>query len=294
MFRSKLILGVGTAVALSCGFGFLANPAQAHADTVTSTGIDHTVVQGDTLWGLSQKYGVSLQNVFNANHKSETNSFLQVGDQVFIPSAKTVQTMTAMTQRTNTNTNTSATSNKSRVSTASTTASAPTSAAGSASSTSTSSTTTQASTTAQATQATTSARKTASTVSSSSVATPVAQSNSTTATAPAQTTQSTSVSTNATGSTARSSVSTATTGGSTYSQFIAAGGTPSLWSGVVLPESGGQPSASNGQYHGLGQTAESWGQGSVTSQTKGMINYATSRYGSVPNAVSFRAQHGWW
>ena len=295
MFRSKLILGVGTAVALGCGFGFLANPAQAHADTVTSTGIEHTVVQGDTLWGLSQKYGVSLQNVFNANNKSKTNSFLQIGDQIFIPSAKTVRTTTATIQRTNTNT--SATGNTSSASTASTTASAPTSAASSASSTSTVSTATQASTTAQATQATqatTPARKTASTASSSSVATPVVQSSSTTATATAQTPQPAKASTNTNGSTARSSVSTAATGGSTYSQFIAAGGTPSLWSGVVVPESGGEPSASNGQYHGLGQTAESWGHGSVASQTKGMVNYATSRYGSVPNAVSFRAQHGWW
>lgn len=286
MFRSKLILGVGTAVALGCGFGVLANPSQANADTVTSTGIEHTVVQGDTLWGLSQKYGVSLQNLFNTNNKSETNSFLQIGDQILIPGAKTAQATTATIQHTNTNI--SATGNTRRASTASTTASAPTSAA------STASTVTQASTTAQATQASTSARKTASTASSSSVATPVAQSSSTTATAPAQTTPSASASTNTNGSTASSSAPTATTGGSTYSQFIAAGGTPSLWSNVVIPESGGQPSASNGQYHGLGQTAESWGQGSVANQTKGMVNYATSRYGSVSNAISFRAQHGWW
>lgn len=267
MFRSKLILGLGTVAALGCGFGVLANPAQAHADTVTSTGIEHTVVQGDTLWGLSQKYGVSLQNVYDANNKSETNSFLQIGDQVLIPGTKTAQMTTATTQ--NTNTNISATVNTSSASTA-----------------------TKASTTAQATQATTSARTTASTASSSSVATPVAQSSSTTATAPAQTTQTASASTNANASIASSS--TATTGGSTYSQFIAAGGTSSLWSNVVIPESGGDPSASNGQYHGLGQTAESWGQGSVASQTQGMVNYAVSRYGSIQNAVSFRAQHGWW
>lgn len=289
MFRSKLILGVGTAVALGCGFGVLANPAQAHADTVTSTGIEHTVVKGDTLWGLSQKYGVSLQNVYTANNKSETNSFLQIGDHVLIPGTKTAQVMTATTQ--NTNTNTSVTGNTRSASTASTTASAHTSVVSSASSTSTASTAAQASTT---TQATTPARMTASTASSSSVATPVAQSRSTTATAPAQTTQTASASTNTNASTASSSTSTATTGGSTYSQFMAAGGTSSLWSNVVVPESGGNPGASNGQYHGLGQTAESWGQGSVANQTKGMLNYAVSRYGSVQGAVSFRAQHGWW
>jgi hypothetical protein len=265
MFRNKLILGVGTAVALGCGFSVLANPVQANADTVTSTGIEHTVVQGDTLWGLSQKYGVSLQNIFNTNNKSETNSFLQIGDQIFIPGAKTVQTTAATTQRTNTlatgNTNSASTS---------------TSTASSASGTST-----------------------ASATSSSSVATPVAQSSSTTATASTQTTQNANASTNTNRSTASSSASstsasTVTTGGSTYSQFIAAGGTPSLWSNVVVPESGGNPSASNGQYHGLGQTAESWGQGSVASQTQGMVNYAVSRYGSISNAISFRTQHGWW
>lgn len=278
MFRSKLILGVGTAVALGCGFGVLANPAQAHADTVTSTGIEHTVVKGDTLWGLSQKYGVSLQNVYTANNKSETNSFLQIGDHVLIPGAKTAQVMTATTQ--NTNTNTSATGNTRSVSTASTTASAHTSVVSSASPA------THASTTAQATQVTTPARTTASTATQANT---TAQT-----TTPARATTSTASSSSVATPVAQSSSTTATTGGSTYSQFMAAGGTSSLWSNVVVPESGGNPGASNGQYHGLGQTAESWGQGSVANQTKGMLNYAVSRYGSVQGAVSFRAQHGWW
>ena len=41
-----------------------------------------------------------------------------------------------------------------------------------------------------------------------------------------------------------------------------------------MPESGGNVNASNGQYHGLGQTNQSWGYGSVSNQTKGMISYA--------------------
>ena len=41
-----------------------------------------------------------------------------------------------------------------------------------------------------------------------------------------------------------------------------------------MPESGGNPNAVNPGYRGLGQTKESWGTGSVASQTKGMINYA--------------------
>lgn len=83
--------------------------------------------------------------------------------------------------------------------------------------------------------------------------------------------------------------------GSTYSQFIANGGTSGLWNAIVMPESGGNPNiTSPNGYHGLGQTKQSWGYGSVATQTKGMLNYAVSRYGSVGNAISFRQANGWW
>lgn len=87
---------------------------------------------------------------------------------------------------------------------------------------------------------------------------------------------------------------TAAASGSTYDQFIAAGGTDALWTAIVMPESGGNPDASNGQYKGLGQTNQSWGTGSVSDQTAGMLNYATARYGSVDSAIAFRAANGWW
>ena len=62
-----------------------------------------------------------------------------------------------------------------------------------------------------------------------------------------------------------------------------------------MPESGGNPNAvSPTGYRGLGQTMESWGTGSVAQQTKGMINYANSRYGSLEAATAFRAANGWW
>ena len=77
-------------------------------------------------------------------------------------------------------------------------------------------------------------------------------------------------------------------------QFLAAGGTEELWNAIVMPESGGNVNASNGQYHGLGQTNQSWGYGSVSNQTKGMISYAKERYGSIGNAISFRQANGWW
>ena len=66
------------------------------------------------------------------------------------------------------------------------------------------------------------------------------------------------------------------------------------WNAIVMPESGGNPNAVNpAGYRGLGQTKESWGTGSVASQTKGMINYANSRYG-FRCTIAFRDNHGWW
>ncbi|MEC5301961.1 aggregation-promoting factor C-terminal-like domain-containing protein [Staphylococcus shinii] len=89
--------------------------------------------------------------------------------------------------------------------------------------------------------------------------------------------------------------SAASTGGSVKAQFLAAGGTEAMWNSIVMPESSGNPNAVNpAGYRGLGQTKESWGTGSVASQTKGMINYGESRYGSMEEAINFRAANGWW
>ena len=89
--------------------------------------------------------------------------------------------------------------------------------------------------------------------------------------------------------------STASTGGSTKAQFLAAGGSEAMWNAIVLPESSGNPNAvSPNGYQGLGQTKESCGTGSVSTQTKGMLNYAKSRYGSESAAIAFRQANGWW
>lgn len=85
-----------------------------------------------------------------------------------------------------------------------------------------------------------------------------------------------------------------TDGSSVHNQFINAGGTEAMWNDIVMPESGGNPNATNGQYSGLGQTNQSWGTGSVAQQTQGMINYANSRYGSISNAINFRMNHNFW
>ena len=84
-------------------------------------------------------------------------------------------------------------------------------------------------------------------------------------------------------------------GGSVKAQFLQAGGTEAMWNNIVMPESTGNPNAVNpAGYRGLGQTKESWGTGSVAEQTKGMINYAKERYGSIDNAISARQSKGWW
>lgn len=93
--------------------------------------------------------------------------------------------------------------------------------------------------------------------------------------------------------TTNNSIASASTG-SVHDQFIAAGGTEAMWNSIVIPESGGNPNATNGQYSGLGQTNQSWGTGSVAEQTRGMINYAISRYGSVENAINVRNSQNWW
>ena len=83
--------------------------------------------------------------------------------------------------------------------------------------------------------------------------------------------------------------------GSVHDRFIASGGTEAMWSVIVMPESGGNPNiTSPNGYHGLGQTKQSWGYGSVETQTQGMINYANSRYGSIGNAIAFRQANNWW
>lgn len=85
-------------------------------------------------------------------------------------------------------------------------------------------------------------------------------------------------------------------GGSTKAQFLANGGTEAMWQSIVMPESSGNPNASNGQYTGLFQTNQSSfnASNSVGQQTKGALNYAKERYGSIDEAIEFREHNGWW
>lgn len=90
--------------------------------------------------------------------------------------------------------------------------------------------------------------------------------------------------------------STSKSGGSVKAQFLNAGGTEAMWNSIVMPESTGNPNATNGQYSGLFQMSPQSGNGtgSVEEQTKSAIKYANERYGSVENAISARQSKGWW
>lgn len=130
--------------------------------------------------------------------------------------------------------------------------------------------------------------------STSQAQTQTTQATKTTNQAQTQTAQPTKTTSQSTSSQSTSS-SSASTGGSVKAQFLAAGGTEEIWNTIVLPESGGNPNAVNELgYRGLGQTKESWGTGSVADQTKGLLNYAKQRYGSVDSALSFRNSNNWW
>ncbi|MDR0899173.1 MAG: LysM peptidoglycan-binding domain-containing protein [Lactobacillaceae bacterium] len=183
----------------------------------------YTVVYGDSLWAIGEKYGVNWQDVAKANNIDVATHFIYPGQILTIP-------------------NQNGQTNKDSVST-----------------------TTQQATIKQQTQTYTA---------------PAAQSQAPAATYQAPVTQ---------------APAATRASGSVYDQFIANGGTPAMWTYIVMPESGGNPDiVSPNGYHGLGQTKQYWGYGDVATQTQGMINYANQRYGSIDNAIAFRQAHNWW
>lgn len=111
-----------------------------------------------------------------------------------------------------------------------------------------------------------------------------------------ETVQPTSVSAPVQKETKQPTQSTSKSGGSTKEQFLQSGGTEAMWDNIVMPESTGNPNATNGQYSGLFQMSPQSGNGtgSVSEQTKSAIKYANERYGSVDNAISARQSKGWW
>jgi LysM repeat protein len=63
---------------------------------------------------------------------------------------------------------------------------------------------------------------------------------------------------------------------------------------IIRRESSGNPTAQNGKYHGLFQTDQPWGRGTVAEQHAGAERYVKERYGSWQKALAFHNAHGWY
>ncbi|WP_030890248.1 M23 family metallopeptidase [Streptomyces sp. NRRL F-5053] len=63
---------------------------------------------------------------------------------------------------------------------------------------------------------------------------------------------------------------------------------------IIRRESSGNPNAQNGKYHGLFQTDQPWGRGTVAEQHAGAEKYVRERYGSWKSALHFHDTHGWY
>lgn len=74
-------------------FTLLANQGEAAAATI------HTVKKGDTLWDISKQYGVTVQSIKRANHKSK--ELLYVGENLTIISEETPKNSVSLSREIN-------------------------------------------------------------------------------------------------------------------------------------------------------------------------------------------------
>jgi LysM repeat protein len=58
---------------------------QTQAQTAPAAGVEHTVGEGETLWGIAEEYGVTLDELIAANPGLSDPDALQVGDVVIVP-----------------------------------------------------------------------------------------------------------------------------------------------------------------------------------------------------------------
>lgn len=63
-----------------------ATPAGGAADGPSGSVTSHTVASGDTLWGLSQQYGVSVGDIRAANNMAADDNTIRLGQTLDIPS----------------------------------------------------------------------------------------------------------------------------------------------------------------------------------------------------------------
>ena len=65
--------------------GSTAAAPEAPAVQTATAKTAHTVVSGDTLWGISKRYGVSLEDLLKANPGIKNPNLIHVGEEVTIP-----------------------------------------------------------------------------------------------------------------------------------------------------------------------------------------------------------------
>lgn len=253
--------------------------------TVANAATTYSVKSGDTLSELANKFNLTVEDLVKSNNIKDANM-------IFVDQQLAVPTETVAVSSAATSTNAASSAAASTAATVAASLAASSSAASSAAASQAAASSAAASS-AAASQAAASSAAASSAAASSVAASQAAASSAASSSVAAS--QATTSQVTSQQSTAPKQTATPVSSGSVHDRFIQAGGTEGLWRNIVLPESGGNPNAvsSNG-YHGLGQTKQGWGYGSVEVQTQGLVNYAVSRYGSIDNAVQFRVSNGWW
>ena len=90
-----LALALGLTVSLAAcsgGAGTASTPAPETAapetaapETAAAGSVTHSVVGGDTLWGIARRYGVELEALLAANPGIKNPNLIYVGQKVVVP-----------------------------------------------------------------------------------------------------------------------------------------------------------------------------------------------------------------
>lgn len=292
-WKKKAVLGFACAAAL--GAASLATTTQASADTVK------TIQSGDTLWGISQTTGQSVDNLKSANHlTSDTihvGQRLTIGDSTATAPANTTtgtvkvvqsgDTLWGISQATGQSVDDLKSANHltsdmiyvgQRLMIGGSTATAPAATSAPVQSTTTPAQPTPAP--AQSTPAPAPAQ-----------ATPAPQTQ-----APVQQTQAPAQQTSAPAQTQQTQAPAQPASTPVQSTTTPAANDSSAKNWIAQRESGGSYTAQNGQYYGKYQLSSSYlhGDYSAANQERVADSYVNSRYGSWENAKQHWVANGWY
>lgn len=102
LFATAAVAGLFIASGATANADQTAN-SQTSTNNTTNTAVQKVTVQsGDTLWGLSQKYNVSLDSLRKANERVDTD-LIYVGEKLSLPSDANVASQTEVQSSTATN-----------------------------------------------------------------------------------------------------------------------------------------------------------------------------------------------